>query len=327
METKRGHVVTFYSYRGGTGRSMALANTACLLAAAGKSVLVIDWDWQSPGQHVIFAPHVKNAFAQIPDSDKAYSEHIGLLELLSQLYRNARPLVMRSEPGKDEIDTTLAFVQESYIDHCIIKTDIANLSLLKCGGMSTFYNGAMSFDWEQKWKDCPYLIFALMERLSHEYDYVLVDSTAGLGDIATICTAVVPDQLVFTVSPHRGNLEGGIPMLRQAAEYRQGSSDLRPLQIFPLLTLTDDREYDMRIALIQQVETTFSALFREIYALKECSLQPYLYESEIPFFPWASYGDDIAVLKSKVNSINSLEGAYRRFFEHLTSGRLPWEKK
>ena len=37
-------VVTFYSYKGGTGRSMALANVAWILASAGYRVLAIDWD-------------------------------------------------------------------------------------------------------------------------------------------------------------------------------------------------------------------------------------------------------------------------------------------
>ncbi len=42
-------IVTFYSYKGGVGRSMALANTAVLLARQGKRVLVVDWDLEAPG--------------------------------------------------------------------------------------------------------------------------------------------------------------------------------------------------------------------------------------------------------------------------------------
>lgn len=44
-----GRIVTFYSYKGGTGRTMALANTAWILAANGKRVLAVDWDWRPPG--------------------------------------------------------------------------------------------------------------------------------------------------------------------------------------------------------------------------------------------------------------------------------------
>ena len=41
---REGQVVTFYSFKGGTGRTMAVANVAWILAANGKQVLVADWD-------------------------------------------------------------------------------------------------------------------------------------------------------------------------------------------------------------------------------------------------------------------------------------------
>lgn len=44
-----GKIITFYSYKGGTGRSMALANMAWILASNGKRVLVVDWDLEAPG--------------------------------------------------------------------------------------------------------------------------------------------------------------------------------------------------------------------------------------------------------------------------------------
>ncbi len=42
-------IYTFYSYKGGVGRSMALANVAALLAKWSKKVLVVDWDLEAPG--------------------------------------------------------------------------------------------------------------------------------------------------------------------------------------------------------------------------------------------------------------------------------------
>src|SRR6478735_338527 len=53
---RSGRTVTFYSYKGGTGRSMALANVAWVLACSGRRVLVIDWDLEAPGLHRYFAP-------------------------------------------------------------------------------------------------------------------------------------------------------------------------------------------------------------------------------------------------------------------------------
>ena len=51
-----GKVVTFYSFKGGTGRTMALANVAWILASNGLKVLVVDWDLDSPGLHRYFHP-------------------------------------------------------------------------------------------------------------------------------------------------------------------------------------------------------------------------------------------------------------------------------
>src|SRR4029077_8525550 len=50
-----GSIVTFYSYKGGVGRSMALANIAVLLARRGKKVLAVDWDLEAPGLPRYFA--------------------------------------------------------------------------------------------------------------------------------------------------------------------------------------------------------------------------------------------------------------------------------
>ena len=44
-----GQVVTGYSYKGGVGRSFALANMAVLLAQWQLRVLCVDWDLEAPG--------------------------------------------------------------------------------------------------------------------------------------------------------------------------------------------------------------------------------------------------------------------------------------
>ena len=51
-----GRIITFYSYKGGTGRTMSLANAAWILASQGHRVLVVDWDLESPGLHRFFHP-------------------------------------------------------------------------------------------------------------------------------------------------------------------------------------------------------------------------------------------------------------------------------
>jgi MinD-like ATPase involved in chromosome partitioning or flagellar assembly len=49
-----GKIVAVHSFRGGTGKSNIVANTAACIACKGKKVGIVDTDIQSPGIHVLF---------------------------------------------------------------------------------------------------------------------------------------------------------------------------------------------------------------------------------------------------------------------------------
>lgn len=49
-----GRVITFYSYKGGVGRSFALANIGTILSQWGYRTLVIDFDLEAPGLNHFF---------------------------------------------------------------------------------------------------------------------------------------------------------------------------------------------------------------------------------------------------------------------------------
>jgi MinD-like ATPase involved in chromosome partitioning or flagellar assembly len=55
LETSSTAVWTFYSYKGGAGRTMLLANIAALLDRWGYRVLCLDWDLEAPGLHSYFS--------------------------------------------------------------------------------------------------------------------------------------------------------------------------------------------------------------------------------------------------------------------------------
>ena len=86
-ERPSSQIITFYSYKGGTGRSMALANVACLLAkqqSQGNRVLMIDWDLEAPGLHRFF----HGRLLPVPTSSKpvdAVNDTPGLIDLFIDL--------------------------------------------------------------------------------------------------------------------------------------------------------------------------------------------------------------------------------------------------
>ena len=75
-----GSIVTFYSYKGGVGRTMALANIAVLLSQMGKRVLVVDWDLEAPGLERYFTEYLFSKDQEKP----------GLLDLFLDV-RNCYP--------------------------------------------------------------------------------------------------------------------------------------------------------------------------------------------------------------------------------------------
>ena len=104
-----GKVLTFYSYKGGTGRTMALANTAWILASNGKKVRLVDWDLEAPGLHRYFAPFL---------ADPLFAETEGLMEFLNEyLIHATKPFVGRPELEAHIADDTDASVKPVQVLH------------------------------------------------------------------------------------------------------------------------------------------------------------------------------------------------------------------
>jgi chromosome partitioning protein len=53
-------VITFHSYKGGTGKTTLAANLAALLAEKGNNVCIVDIDVYAPSLHAYFGDHIQN---------------------------------------------------------------------------------------------------------------------------------------------------------------------------------------------------------------------------------------------------------------------------
>src|ERR1700737_3277213 len=103
METQEtaGQVISFYSFKGGTGRTMALANVACLLSAQNKGrVLMIDWDLEAPGLHFFFNSKLQSQFKDIGGLIDLFVDldDASLLTSERQTTERAKALLDRTEP-------------------------------------------------------------------------------------------------------------------------------------------------------------------------------------------------------------------------------------
>src|SRR5260370_42300808 len=72
-------------YKGGTGRTMALANVGCALARDAKllrPVLLVDWDLEAPGLHRYLRKQVVTAFG---GDESLFDNTPGLIDLFIEL--------------------------------------------------------------------------------------------------------------------------------------------------------------------------------------------------------------------------------------------------
>src|ERR1700730_129654 len=135
MQDSPGKIITFYSYKGGTGRTMALANTACLLtqdkeAIDKRSVLLIDWDLEAPGLHRFFRDYLTLLTNGDGDPDEALNDKEGLIDVFWKL-SDATQEYDEQKPQRQA--EARAVLDEIRPESFILPTDISGLVLLKSG--------------------------------------------------------------------------------------------------------------------------------------------------------------------------------------------------
>lgn len=329
-----GEIITFYSYKGGTGRTMALANLACLLAQqpTDEGVLMVDWDLDAPGLHYFFQDRLRGRFGDLQGNSGRFDDHPGIIDMLllvaSRVQESARTTEIEGEARAEEI------VAGIDLDQYVIETDVRNLSMIKAGRFDSGYSSRVNgFGWEQLFNLLPHIYRTFAERLAERYRYVLIDSRTGLSDISGICTMLLPEKLVVVFTPNRQSLAGVADLVRRATGYRRKSGDLRPLLVFPLPSRIEST-LDMARAMwrhgdpgrgIQGYQPLFQELFEEVYGCRDCSLEKYFEQVQVQQSPDFSFGEEIAALLEASMDRLSLGQSYKTFLAWLTSSHAAWE--
>ncbi|MGH9828513.1 MAG: tyrosine-protein kinase family protein, partial [Blastocatellia bacterium] len=200
-------IVTFYSYKGGVGRSMALANIAVLLARRGLKVLVVDWDLEAPGLERYFS------YFEIQAGGP------GLL----RMFMNAR------DKGSTDFATFTS----------IISCDASHPIVLLPSGRDqddAYSQNLEDFDWGEFFSaGGGAFVETLRQQWHEEFDIVLIDSRTGLSDTGGICTIQIPDIVVAMFTANYQSLYGARDVMRLAQKARQTLAyDRMPLSVFPL---------------------------------------------------------------------------------------------
>lgn len=279
MSTSPGQIVTFYSYKGGTGRSMMLANVAWILASNGKRVLTIDWDLEAPGLHRYFKPFLL-------DETLAGSE--GVIDFVSEFTTAARAS-HEDDEGEDWFDPYADLTQ--YAVPLDWEFGEGRLDHVGAGRQGASYSMRVSsFDWSGFYDDFGGGIFLsrTREHLKRHYDYILIDSRTGLADTSGICTVQMPDKLIVCFTLNNQSVNGAAEVADSVK--RQRGESLRMLTVPMRVDNSEKIKLDLRREAALERFADFAdtpSLLEQQWSEVEVGYQPFYAYEEI----LATFGD------------------------------------
>jgi len=278
-----GKMITFYSYKGGVGRSMALANVAALLAKWGKEVLIIDWDLEAPGLENFYRKYL--TVQQVAGKE-------GIIDLLSLSDNNW------DSPSQ-------AIDWNRYITR--MEGDLSHLSIMTSGRKDENYvpkvrafNASKFFDEKDGGKYLEQLRTAWIEK----FDFVFIDSRTGLTDSSGICSIHMPDVLVLLFTPNEQSFRGSIDVgNKAAAAHARLIYDRLKLKLFPIPTRIENNESARREEWLDRFATDLVPLFnwlpRKMPDTTQFSITPkeVINQTKVPYLAEYAYGEQLPAME------------------------------
>jgi tetratricopeptide (TPR) repeat protein len=215
-------IFTFYSYKGGVGRSMALLNMAYYLQARGRHVLIVDLDLEAPGASgflhrskelmpcegtgdvVDVLKKVVDAVKQAPAGTEPQLPALHLKDYLRSVDPKKYATAVHPKAPRARLDVLGAEQGPNYTAK-FSALELPSLSTDQIGDASDLLRGLLirhSFPFSQPWQEEG----AAPE--STHYDYILVDSRTGLSEIGGLCVGPLSDRLIVLCGLNDQNIEG-----------------------------------------------------------------------------------------------------------------------
>ena len=300
----RGRIVTFYSFKGGTGRTMALANIGWILASAGLRVLMVDWDLESPGLHRFFEPFL---------DAETIARNTGVIDMI-KAYEWA---VTRGPLGEEKVR------EYARVGKHVVSLDWTfraggELDILSAGRQDRNYSASVAeLDWDNFYDRLGGGQFfdALRADMRSEYDYVLIDSRTGHSDVAAICTVHLPDVLVACFTLSNQGIDGAVQV---ATEVRTQYSN-HDIRILPVPSRIDEGEKEKADTGRRLARSRFASLPT---GMSGDALDDYWGSVEIPYRPFYAYEEILATFGDAPNVANSMLSAFERLTSYLTDGAV-----
>ena len=278
-------ICTFYSYKGGVGRSMALANVADVLSRRGLKVLMIDFDLEAPGLEQYFYRGDER------EQRDAVRRQPGLLDLLLA-YKEA----MSVTGGGDDFREIGRYIASIFPR----RPQGGRLDLLPAGQRLTaeqlarYALALRSFDWQDfyfNWEGD--LFFEWLRRALGKagYDLVLIDSRTGVTEMGGICGYQLADVIVMMCGANHQNVDGTWSMLEDfRSQPVEGLRRGRPIEI----VVVPARVEQCAPALLSEFFARFDARFGDLLPARLADAGTGFRDLTIPYDPQFAFEERVA---------------------------------
>ncbi|MGC0851556.1 KGGVGR-motif variant AAA ATPase [Pantoea agglomerans] len=179
------NLITFYSYKGGVGRTTSLALTASYLAKQGKNVFVVDCDFEAPG--------LLNFF----NSSQSENNKSGLIEYLND----------RSFSSQTQLKDYVFGIESTYSGEGSINLMSAGNILYDFKNVVSYLEGVAKVDLQG---DALHLLISnLIDEINETYepDVILIDSRTGFNNVFGVL-ASLSSHIIFLAGDDVQNQPG-----------------------------------------------------------------------------------------------------------------------
>jgi tetratricopeptide (TPR) repeat protein len=306
-------IYTFYSYKGGVGRSMALANIAELLYAQGLSVLMVDWDLEAPGLERYFPVQLAATLRQ-PGIADIIANYKRLLSSPFNSTENESPAVLE-----------LPDLTKYFLDVHPDERTAGRLRLMPAGRrdeaeFESYGRFVRTFDWEdfyQNWEGEAFVEW-FRQQVNHLADVVLVDSRTGMTEMGGICTYQLADAIVMYCGPNAQSIDGTFKMATafkdpHVVELRRG----RPLEVLVVPARVEDRA---EVSLLGGFQRDFLHQFGRNCFFAERALAASsedMWELRIPYVAFYSFRETVMVREAERVRHSDMYKSFTRIMNSL----------
>ncbi|MFN9175618.1 MAG: KGGVGR-motif variant AAA ATPase [Synechocystis sp.] len=173
-------VITFYSYKGGVGRTLAASNFAVYLAKLGLKTVVIDFDLEAPGIDAKFG------LPELSCNQKGLLDYILVFQQTNQAMESLQDILIPVPFDNTEKNTLWLIPAGQYLSE-------------------NYYRQLNQLDWSiifSEDRDGVSFFQQFLARIKSELnaDFVIIDSRTGITESAGLCTQQLADEVVMLSS-------------------------------------------------------------------------------------------------------------------------------